>query len=214
MKKRYFFNKNSLLLYFSLIISFSFFLTGCNLRKNLQEKLNKDTTAKTNVGMQDGKYIIDTSLATEIGLEKNKNHPNIEITLPEGFTAIGDTDTTSNAYISLYHADTEAKTDDYVMTYLISKNIEEDREETLHTYSNMYSSFMASEIEILELENNIQCKYYTATYMLSGETLTDYIFEFPINDDISVLAKLGTTFYPLDVNEVEAGMILYKNIEI
>ena len=166
--------------------------------------------------MQKDKYIIDTSIATQIGLEgeENKESKKIEIKLPEGFTAIGDTDTTSNAYVSLYHADTEAKSDDYVMTYLISKNIEDDREETLHTYSDMYSSFMASEITTLKLENNVQCKYYTATYMLSGETLTDYIFEFPVNDEISILAKLGTTFYPLDVNELEAGMILYENIEV
>ena len=153
--------------------------------------------------MQKDKYVIDTSSIS--------GENNIDIDLPEGFTAIGDTDETANAYVSLYHAETSAQSDDYVITYSVKKSIEEDREETLHTYKNMYSNFLASEITNCTI-NEEPCRYYTATYMLAGETLTDYIFEFE-KDGTIVLAKLGTTFYPLDISEEQAGELLYEHLQ-
>lgn len=191
---------------FIMLLSMSMLSTilfGCGLKENLENKFANSNVDTTKVGMQENRYVIDVS---SINGENN-----INIDLPEGFTAIGDTDETSNAYVSLYHADTSAKQDDYVITYSIKKTIEEDREETLHTYKHMYSNFIASEITTCTLENDIECRYYTITYMLSGETLTDYIFEFN-KDGINVLSKLGTTFYPLNISEIEAGELLYKHL--
>lgn len=170
-------------------------LGGCGLKDKI-----KDGLSTKNVGMNETVYVIDTS---SLGGE------NISIELPEGFTTIGDTDTTMNSYVSLYHTKTTASEDDYVITYTIAKDIYADREETLHTYKNMYSSFLASEVKELELSNGIKCNYYTATYILAGETLTDYIAQFDKNS-VTILAKLGTTFYPLDVSELEACELLYE----
>lgn len=188
-----------------VIVMITSTLCGCSF--NIKEKFkdtfdSQENISSSNVGMQKDKYVIDSSL---LGVE------NIEIDLPEGFTAIGDTNDTTNSYVSLYHSDLEAKQDDYVLTYSIATSIEKDREETLHVYQDMYSNFMASEIEKTKI-NDIDCSYYTITYMLSGETLTDYIFQFN-KDDTLVLAKLGTTFYPLDITIEEAADILYKNIK-
>ena len=76
---------------------------------------------------------------------------------------------------------------------------------------NMYSSFLASEIQELELNDGTTCKYYTATYMLAGETLTDYIAEFSKNN-VSILAKLGTIFYPINTTDLEACELLYNHL--
>ena len=172
-------------------------LGGCGLKDKI-----KDSLTEKHVGMNENVYIID---ASAMGAQ------NISINLPEGFTAIGDTDNTTNSYVSLYHAKTTANEDDYVITYTIAKDIYEDREETLHTYKKMYTSFLASEIQEIELKDGTKCKYYTATYMLAGETLTDYIAEFSKNN-VSVLAKLGTTFYPIDTTDLDACELLYNHL--
>ena len=183
-------------------------LGGCG---SIRQVISDGVTEKTGAsGMKQSEYVL-SGLSSDTAVS-GTDAENIAIAKPAGTEAAGDTDTSKNAYVSFYHASTDAKSSDYVMTYRISGSLEKDREETEHTYSKMYENFIASDIEQITLKDGTECRYYTATYMLGGETLTDYIFEIPAGKE-KVTAKLGTTFYPLSCTAEEAGEMLKANVK-
>ena len=184
-----------------LILATSVVLSGCSF--NIKDKF-KDTFSKNEYGLKATKYVIDTTTL---------NNKKIEISLPKGFVAIGDTDETKNAYVSLYNTkeNSIATKEDYVLTYKINSTLDEDLETTLHTYNNMYENLLVSEIQPIMLSNNVNCKFYTISYFLSNENLTDYIFEFEF-DGTKIISKMGTTFYPIEKDIDEIGVLLFENI--
>ena len=193
-----------------VILSLSFVLVlstfmGCNKNEG-----NKETSLlKNNGGYSNDKseYVLSSN---ELG-----NESKISISIPDDMIALEDNDENDNAYISLYNVAENgiATKDDYVITYKLIEedSIENDKVDTENLYKNIYKDLQISEIKD-GTKNDVTYRYYTVSYVGDGENLTDYVFELKINDS-SLLAKVGTVFYPLSMDFDAVLDLALSNIE-
>lgn len=184
---------------------------GCSKSKD-----NKNNNANTQdkIEVQSG-YSNDKKTYTIQSDNVYDTKDNISIKIPEKVTALEDADSNKDTYISLYNVGDSgvATTDDYVLTYsVINKDeIEEDLNNTVNLYKDMYRNFESSQIQD-GTTGNINYRYYTVSYTSGDTKLTDYTIQFNI-DNAYVLTKVGTTFYPLDMTLDEIVNLALDNIE-
>lgn len=193
-----------------IILSLSLVLVTSTLIGCKKDETNMGTSLMENKGGYSNdktKYVLNSN---ELG-----NEDKISISIPDNMIALEDNDENDNAYISLYNVAENgiATKDDYVITYkLIEDNaIETDKEDTENLYKNIYKDLQISEIKE-GTKNDITYKYYTISYVGDGENLTDYVFELKVNDT-TLLAKVGTVFYPLSMDFEAVLDLALSNIE-
>lgn len=192
------------ILSFGLVLAIGTFI-GCKKdEKNIGTSLIENKGGYSNDKTE---YVLNSN---ELG-----NEDKISISIPDNMIALEDNDENDNAYISLYNVaeDGIATKDDYVLTYkLIEENsIENDKEDTKNLYKNIYKDLQISEIKE-GTKDDVTYKYYTVSYVGDGENLTDYVFELKINDT-TLLAKVGTVFYPLSMDFDAVLDLALSNIE-
>ena len=192
------------ILSFGLILAIGTFV-GCKKDdKNIETSLMENKGGYSN---DKSKYVLNSN---ELG-----NEDKISISIPDNMIALEDNDENDNAYISLYNISEDgiATKDDYVITYkLIEENsIENDKEDMEVLYKNIYKDLQISEIQEGS-KDDVTYKYYTVSYVGDGENLTDYVFELNVNDT-TLLAKVGTVFYPLSMDFDAVLNLALSNID-
>lgn len=184
------------------VLSLSTLMVGCNKNKD-----NNPTNTEVFGGYSEDKKTY--TLSTE------ELQSDIKINIPTGVIVKEDVDVKDNSYISLYNIqeDKVATKDDYVLTYKIVNDgaINEDKTSIEKLYKSLYADLSTSDIKE-GTKDKYTYKYYTISYTLDNEKLTDYVYEIKIGDSF-VLAKMGTTCYPLTMDENAILDTIFANIK-